>query len=671
MNPTKLDELCINTLRFLAVDAIQKAESGHPGLPLGSAPMFYVVWDRFLKYNPKDPHWPDRDRFVLSAGHGCALLYAMLHVTGFDLPLDELQRFRQWGSRTPGHPEYGKTPGVEATTGPLGQGFANAVGMALAEKALAARFNRPDFPLVDHFTYVEASDGDLMEGVASEAASLAGHLRLGKLVVLYDDNRISIEGATNLAFTEDRVARFAAYGWHVQQVTDGNDIAAIHAAVNTARELTDRPSLISVHSHIGFGSPNKQDTAAAHGEPLGEEEVRLTKRNLGWPTEPLFHIPGEAREHFQQAIERGKIHQARWQVLFQDYSSRYPELGTEFLRVMQRKLPGNWAGRFPKFTRDQGPMATRVASGKALKAIAPLLPELMGGSADLAPSTRTLMEGFGDFEADNRIGRNLHFWVREHGMGSVINGIALHGGLIPYGATFLIFSDYMRPPMRLAALTNLHVIYVFTHDSIGLGEDGPTHQPVEQLLGLRAIPNMIVIRPADANETVAAWRIAIERANPVALVLTRQKIPILDPSTYPGLAAGVSLGGYALAETSKGNAPDVVLIATGSEVHLVLAAREKLLDYRVQARVVSLPSWNLLEEQSEEYRNSLFPPGIPILAVEAGVSLGWRPYVGKGVEVISVDRFGASAPGNEIMLEYGFTVDHICERTLKLLGRGS
>ena len=669
MNSEELDRLCINTLRFLAVDAVQKAESGHPGLPLGAAPMFYVVWDRFLKYNPKKPQWSDRDRFLLSAGHGCALLYAMLHVAGFDLPLGELERFRQWDSRTPGHPEYGKTPGVEATTGPLGQGLANAVGMAIAETALAARFNRPDFPIVDHYTYVLASDGDLMEGISSEAASLAGHLRLGKLIVLYDDNHISIEGSTTLAFTEDRVARFAAFGWHVQQVTDGTDLPAIHAALESARENKDQPSFIAVHSHIGFGSPHKQDTAEAHGEPLGVEEVRLTKQNLGWPTEPPFYIPHQARDHFAQAIDRGKKCQAEWETLFLGYSDRYPELAAEFDRVMQRKLPVNWDGRLSHFTAEQGPMATRVASGKVLNAIAPFLPELMGGSADLAPSTKTLVAGAGDFEADDRFGRNMHFGVREHAMGCIVNGLALHGGLLPYAATFLIFSDYMRPPMRLAALTNLRVIYVFTHDSIGLGEDGPTHQPVEQLLSLRAIPNMVVIRPADANETVAAWRIAIQRSGPVALALTRQNLPVLDPSLYSSVLEGVPRGGYLLAEAPNDGRPDIVLVATGSEVHLALEAREKLLDDGVRARVASLPSWNLFDEQSEAYRSALFPSDVPILAVEAGVSLGWRPYLGRGVDVIAVDRFGASAPGKKNMQEYGFTVENICQRALKLLGR--
>ncbi len=664
-----LDELCINTLRFLAVDAVQKAESGHPGAPLGSAAMAYALWDRFLRYDPHDPKWPNRDRYVLSAGHGCALLYALLHVTGFDLPLEELKQFRQWGSRTPGHPEYWKAPGIEATTGPLGQGFGNAVGMAIAEEALAARFNRPDYQIINHFTYVQASDGDLMEGVASEAASLAGHLRLGKLIVLYDDNKITIEGGTDLAFTEDRRARFAAYGWHSQQVTDGNDVEAVAAAIEEARRNTDRPSFIDVHTHIGYGSPHKQDTASAHGEPLGEEEVRLTKQRLDWPLAPPFYIPEEALKHFQTAAKRGETLHAKWEALFKDYSREHPDLATELERRMQSKLPENWDRDFPTFSSDEGSIATRRASGKILNSFAPYLPELMGGSADLSPSTNTIMDNTGNFEADDRSGRNMHFGVREHGMGAVINGMALHKGLIPYGATFLIFSDYMRPPMRLAAMSELGVIYVFTHDSIGLGQDGPTHQPVEQLLGLRAVPNMVVIRPADANETAAAWKIAIERrTGPVALVLTRQNVPILDLAIYPEIPTGVPHGGYILVEGSDKSEPDVVLVASGSEVHVILGAREKLLADGVSARVVSLPSWNLFEKQTQAYRNQVFPPGIPILSVEAGVSLGWKPYIGDGVgAAIGVDRFGASAPGDVVMREYGFTPENVQKHTLDLL----
>jgi transketolase len=666
----ELDELCINTLRFLAVDAVQKANSGHPGLPLGAAAMAYTIWDRFLRYNPHDPQWPNRDRYVLSAGHGCALLYALLHVTGFDLPLEQLKQFRQWGSQTPGHPEYGKASGIEATTGPLGQGFGNAVGMAIAEEALAARYNRPGYEIVDHLTFVQASDGDLMEGVSAEAASLAGHLRLGKLIVLYDNNEITIEGATGLAFTEDRCARFAAYGWHTEQVNDGNDVESIAAAIAQARETRDRPSFIEVRTHLGYGSPHKQDTAAAHGEPLGDEEVRLTKQHLGWPLEPLFYIPDEALRHFQAAAKRGEALHAEWESLFNEYSRKYPELGAEFKRVMQHKLPDNWDRDLPGFRSEDGPLATRAASGKVLNSFAPYLPELMGGSADLAPSTNTLMKDAGSFAADNRAGRNIHFGVREHSMGATISGMALHGGLIPFGATFLIFSDYMRPPIRLAAMSDLGVIYVFTHDSIGLGEDGPTHQPIEQLLGLRGIPKMLVIRPADANETAAAWKIAIEhRDGPVALVLTRQKLPVLDLSSYPQIPQGVRQGAYTLAESQNGKKPGVVLVATGSEVHLILSAREMLQRDGVDARAVSMPSWNLFDRQSQAYRDEIFPPGIPILAVEAGTSLGWRPYVGSSIAVIGVDRFGASAPGEVVMREYGFTAENVCEQALTLLNQ--
>jgi transketolase len=666
--PPELDELCVNTLRFLAVDAVQKARSGHPGLPLGSAAMAYTLWDRFLQFNPSDPLWPNRDRFVLSAGHGCALLYALLHVTGFDLPLEELERFRQWGSRTPGHPEYGKTPGVEATTGPLGQGLANAVGMAIAEVALAARFNRPGHPIVDHYTYVLASDGDLEEGISSEAGSDAGHLQLGKLIVLYADNHITIEGSTELAFTEDRLARFAAFGWHVQRVDNSNEIDAVAEALVAAREETGRPSLIAVRTHIGFGSPHKQDTSAAHGEPLGPEEVRLTKEGLGWPVDPPFYIPVEAREHFREAVARGHNAQAEWESRLESYAAKYPDLAGEFERVIHRRLPEGWDANLPTFTTADGPMATRVASGKTIAVLGPRLPELIGGSADLAPSTHTNMAGAGSFEPENRAGRNMHFGIREHAMGAILNGMALHRGLIPYGATFLIFSDYMRPPMRLAAMNGLPVIYVFTHDSIAMGEDGPTHQPVEQLVGLRSIPGMVVIRPADANETVAAWRFAIERRDgPVALVLTRQGLPVLDLARSPGLPAGVRRGGYILADAPSAARPDVVLIATGSEVHLALESRDRLTAEGVQARVVSVPSTNVFSMQSDRYRDEVLPPGVPLLVIEAGASLGWKSYVGPQIAVIGVDTFGASAPGPVVMEHYGFTVDNVCKQTHALL----
>lgn len=666
--PPALDELCINTLRFLAVDMVQKANSGHPGLPLGSAAMAYALWDRSLKFNPRDPLWPDRDRFVLSAGHGCALLYALLHLTGFDLPLEELERFREWGSRTPGHPEYGKTAGVEATTGPLGQGLANAVGMAIAEVALAARFNRPGHTIVDHYTYVLVSDGDLEEGISSEAGSEAGHLQLGKLIVLYANNHITIEGSTELAFTEDRMARFAAFGWHVQRIEQGNDVDAVAFALKAAREETGRPSLIQVRTHIGYGSPHKQDTAAAHGEPLGLEEVRLTKEALGWPVAPPFLIPGEALEHFQKAIARGSAAQAEWESRFEALAKEHPDLAAEFQRVIDRRLPKGWDGSLPTFTPSDGPMATRIASGKTIAVLASHLPEMMGGSADLNPSTHTNVAGAGDFEPEISAGHNMHFGIREHAMGAILNGMTLHRGLIPYGGTFLVFSDYMRPPMRLAAMTSLPVIYVFTHDSIAMGQDGPTHQPVEQLVGLRSIPGMVVIRPADANETVAAWRMAIERGGgPVALVLTRQGLPVLDLAHYPGIPAGVPLGGYVLADSPSSTQLDVILIATGSEVHLALESRDRLASEGVQARVVSVPSTNIFSTQSERYRDKVLPPGVPLLAIEAGASLGWRSYVGPQIAVIGVDTFGASAPGPVVMQHHGFTVENVCKQTHSLL----
>jgi len=666
--PPALDELCINTLRFLAVDMVQKANSGHPGLPMGSAAMAYALWDRSLKFNPRDPLWPDRDRFILSAGHGCALLYALLHVTGFDLPLEELKRFRQWGSRTPGHPEYRNTPGVEATTGPLGQGLADGVGMAIAEVALAARFNRPGHTIVDHYTYVLVSDGDLEEGISSEAGSDAGHLRLGKLIVLYANNHITIEGSTELAFTEDRMARFAAFGWHVQRVERSNDVEAVASALKAAREERDRPSLIMVRTHIGFGSPHKQDTAAAHGEPLGLEEVRLTKEGLGWPVSPTFHIPEEALEHFRGAVARGSTAQADWELRLKAFAKEHPDLAAEFERVTRGQLPKGWDSDLPTFAAAEGPIATRIASGKTIEVLGARLPEMMGGSADLDPSTHTHISGAGNFEPENWAGRNMHFGIREHAMGAILNGMALHRGLIPYGGTFLIFSDYMRPPMRLAAMNGLPVIYVFTHDSIAMGEDGPTHQPVEQLVGLRSIPGMVVLRPADANETVAAWRIAIEREEgPVALVLTRQGLPVLDLGHYPGIPAGVPLGGYVLADPAPSTRPDIVLIATGSEVHLALEGRERLASDGVYARVVSMPSTNLFSMQPQNYRHTVLPPGIPLLVIEAGASLGWRSYVGPQIAVIGVDSFGASAPGPVVMEHYGFTVENVCKQAHQVI----
>lgn len=666
----ELDNLCVNTLRFLAVDMVQKAESGHPGLPLGSASMAYALWDRSLKFNPRDENWINRDRFVLSAGHGCALLYALLHVTGYDLALEELQQFRQWGSRTPGHPEYGKTPGVEATTGPLGQGFANAVGMAIAEVALAARFNKPGHRIVDHHTYVLASDGDLEEGISSEAGSLAGHLLLGKLIVLYANNHITIEGNTELTFTEDRAAHFSALGWHVTRVEESNNLDVIAAALDEARQERTRPSLILVSTHIGYGSLHKQDTASAHGEPLGVDEVRLTKGVLGWPIEPAFYVPKEALNHFREAGERGRLAQAEWEQGVAQYAAEYPDLAQEFARVMKRELPPGWDEDLPRFTESDGPMATRVASGKVMTLLSARLPEIMGGAADLAPSTHTNIEGAGSFEPENHAGRNMHFGIREHAMGAVLNGMALHRGLIVYGATFLIFSDYMRPPMRLAAMNGLPVIMVFTHDSIAMGEDGPTHQPVEQLVGLRSIPNMIVIRPADANETVAAWRIAIDRRDaPVALILTRQSLPMLDMAAYEFIPSGVPLGGYVLADAPQGDQADIILIATGSEVHLALESRKRLISEGVYARVVSMPSTELFASQPPTYRETVLPTGIPLLVIEAGVSLGWRSYVGKQIAVIGVDTFGSSAPGAIVMEHYGFHVDNVCKQAHKVIAQ--
>jgi transketolase len=682
LNPAQLDQLAINTIRFLSVDAVQKADSGHPGLPLGAAPMAYVLWTRFLRHNPMNPHWSNRDRFVLSAGHGSALLYSLLHVTGYDLPLDQIKQFRQCGSITPGHPERGLTPGVETTTGPLGQGFGSGVGMAIAEAHLAARYNRPGFNVIDHHTYGLVSDGDLMEGVASEAASLAGHLQLGKLIYLYDNNHVTLSAGTGITFTEDCARRFEAYGWHTQTLDDGNDLVAIAGALNRARADVQRPSLILVRTHLGYGSPHKQDTFAAHGSPLGEEEVRLTKENLGWPTQPPFYIPEAVRAHFLEVRVRGARVEQEWNDKFAAYAKNFPELAVELTQRMRGELPADWDADIPRFAADAKGMATRVAAGKIMNAVAPRLPALAGGSADLDPSTHTALKGLGDFAragapaADKQgaeggdwsyAGRNLHFGVREHAMGSIMNGLAAHGGMVPFGATFLVFSDYMRPPMRLAALMGLHVIYVFTHDSIALGEDGSTHQPVEHLASLRAIPRLIDIRPADANETAAAWRVALEtRERPVALVLTRQAVPTLDRARYAD-AEGLRRGGYVLADAPGGKA-QLILIATGSEVALIAAAREKLLAQHIAVRLVSLPSWALFDDQPQEYREAVLPPSVGArLAVEAGVAQGWHRYVGDRGAVLGVQRFGASAPGNVMLREYGFSVDNICARALALL----
>ncbi len=661
-----LDELCVNTLRFLAVDAVEQARSGHPGLPLGAAPMAYVLWDRFLRHNPRDPSWFNRDRFVLSAGHGSALLYALLHLTGYDLPLDELKRFRQWGSKTPGHPEYGRTPGVEATTGPLGQGFAMGVGMAMAERFLAAHFNRPGFPLVDHYTYAIVSDGDLMEGISSEAASLAGTLGLGKVIYLYDDNHISIEGETDLAFTENVRRRFEAYGWHVLRVANGTDLDAVEAAIRAAQAEVARPSLILVRNHIGFGSP-KQDSPEAHGEPLGTEALRATKQALGWPLEPSFLVPDEACAHLGRAVERGARGQAEWETRGAAYRQAHPDLAAALDRGMRGELPRGWDADVPVFKPDQGPTATRTASGKVMNALAGRLPAFTGGSADLAPSTKTLLIGYGDFGFKDACGHNVHFGVREHAMGAIVNGMALHGGIIPYAATFLVFSDYMRPALRMAALMQTHTIFVFTHDSIGMGEDGPTHQPVEHLASLRAMPGMLVLRPADANETAAAWRVAMQHRGPVVFALTRQNVPVLDPARYP-VAEGVTRGAYIMAEAEDGR-PDIILIGTGSEVHLALGAREQLAAKGVRASVVSMPSWELFDLQPEEYRRRVLPPDIAKLAVEAASPQGWAQYTGGPDRVIGLDRFGASAPGPVVMRELGFTVDRVVDRAMALVRR--
>ncbi|PYV08830.1 MAG: transketolase, partial [Acidobacteria bacterium] len=655
-----------NTIRTLAMDAVQKAKSGHPGMPMGMAAAAYVLWTRFLRHNPRNPHWIDRDRFVLSAGHGSMLLYSLLHLTGYDLPLAELQAFRQWKSKTPGHPERDDTPGVETTTGPLGQGFGNGVGMAIASRHLAARFNTPDFALIGSTVYAIVSDGDLMEGVASEAASLAGHLRLGNLVYLYDNNHITIEGSTSLAFTEDPSRRFEAYGWHVQEVS-GNDLDGVERAIRAARAVTDRPSLINVRTHIAYGSPNKQDSAEAHGAPLGEEEVRLTKKNLGWPEDERFYIPGDALEVFRAAAPRGAKLEAEWDRMLERYAAAHPERYREWQVLQNGGLAEGWEERIPSLAGEAKPMATREASGKVLAAIFPHAPGLLGGSADLAPSTNTYVKGYGDFEADNYAGRNFHFGVREHGMGSICNGLALYGGLIPYGATFLIFSDYMRPSVRLAALMKLHVIYVWTHDSIGLGEDGPTHQPVEHAAALRAIPGLTFIRPGDATETAEAWRAALAHsAGPVALALTRQKLPVIDRARYAP-AAGLHRGAYVMSE-AEGGAPEVVLIATGSEVSVALAAQPLLAAAGVRTRVVSMPCWEFFEREDRQYRESVIPRSARLrVSIEAAVSFGWERWVGEDGLIIGLDHYGASAPYEIIMQNFGFTAENVARRVRERL----
>jgi len=661
------DELCINAIRFLAVDAVEEAHSGHPGTPLGAAPMAYVLWDRFLKHNPADPRWIDRDRFVLSCGHASAMLYALLYLTGYDLSLDELKRFRQWGSRTPGHVEYGVTPGVEATTGPLGQGFANGVGMAIAERWLADHYNRPGYEVIDHYTYAIVSDGDLQEGVASEAASLAGTLRLGKLVYLYDDNDISIEGDTSIAFAENVPERFRAYGWHVVGPINGMDTGEVESAIEMARAEKTRPSLIVCRTVIGYGSPNKAGTAAAHGEPLGAEETRLTREGLGWPYREPFAVPEEVLSRFRQARERGKRQQSEWEARVGEYGRAHPDLARQMEEDLEGVLPEGWDyGLSGLFAGEDGPVATRDASGRVMNAIAGRVHSFTGGSADLAPSTKTLLKDHGHYGFEEYCGHNMHFGVREHAMGAVANGMALHGGIIPYTGTFLIFYDYMRPPVRLAAMMGIRVIYIFTHDSIGLGEDGPTHQPVEQLAGLRSVPKLVTVRPADAHETVEAWKVAMERRDgPTALVLSRQTLPLLDQSTLAS-ASGLRRGGYILWE--PGQRPEAILIGTGSEVHIALEAGRLLRDKRIPARVVSLPSWELFEAQPEAYRRQVLAPEVRVrVSIEAASTLGWERYVGLDGTAVGLDRFGASAPGEVLYERLGLDARRVVDEVLKLI----
>jgi transketolase len=663
-----MENRAINTIRFLAADAVQKANSGHPGLPMGAAAMAYTLWTRHLHFNPRNPKWPGRDRFVLSGGHGSALLYALLFLTGYDLPLEQIMNFRQWGSQTPGHPEYGLTPGIEVTTGPLGQGFANGVGMAIVEAHLAAEFNRPGFEVINHYVYGIVTDGDLMEGISSEAASIAGHLGLGKIIYLYDDNHISIDGSTELAFTEDRAARFKAYGWHVQKVPDGNDTAAVNLAIARAKR-DPRPSLIACRTHIGYGLPTRQDTAKAHGEAPGQEELDGAKRKLGWPLEPKFYVPEDVLSLFRKAIKQGEKAEILWRKRLKSYLAEYPQLDTDLERRLMGELPDNWDADLPIFPSDPKGMATRAASGKVINVLAPRVPELMGGSADLTPSNDTWIKDSPDFQKQTPLGRNFHFGVREHGMGAIINGMSVHGGVIPYGGTFLIFSDYMRPAVRLSALSHYPSIWVYTHDSIGLGEDGPTHQPVEHLAALRAIPDLVVIRPADANEVTEAWKVALSRRHgPTALIFTRQAVPVFDRAIYAP-ADGLRRGAYVLADIGDSD-PELILMASGSEVCLITAAGTRLASEGVNVRLVSFPSWELFEAQDETYRNQVLPPEIKNrLSVEAAVSQGWDHWVGDKGDSVSVERFGASAPYKIIFENYGLTVDNVILRAQQLLSK--
>jgi len=662
----KLQELSINALRFLSADGVENAKSGHPGLPMGAATLAYTIWTRHLRHSPTNPNWPDRDRFILSGGHGSMLLYSLLHLTGYAVSLEDLQQFRQWDSITPGHPEYGLTPGVETTTGPLGQGFANGVGMAIAEAHLAKNFNRPGYELIHHFVYAIVTDGDLMEGVASEAASLAGHLKLGKLIYLYDDNQISIEGSTDLAFTEDRGKRFEAYGWHVQRVNDALDIESIDAAIQAAKQ-DDRPSLIMVKTTIGYGLPTRAGTAKAHGEPPGEAELNGAKEKFGWPIEPRFYIPDDVLHFYRQAVENGKELEEGWQTTLNNYEKIYPALASELKRRLAGNLPNDWQASLPIFSTDVKGMATRAASGKVINAIAVNLPELMGGSADLAPSTNTWLNDIPAFSFETHDGRNIHFGVREHGMGSIVNGMSYHGGVIPFGATFMVFSDYMRPAIRLSALSHLGSIWVFTHDSIGVGEDGPTHQPVEHLSALRAIPNLLTLRPGDANEVMEAWKIAIEnRHQPTALILTRQALPTIDRAEFAA-AEGLRKGAYVLVDMGK-EKPKVILMASGSEVSLILNAGKLLAAEGVSVRVVSFPSWELFEKQTQAYRDSVLLPEVSLrVSVEAGISQGWHRWVGPKGFVLGLDRYGASAPAGIAFKNLGFSEEHILQIVHELL----
>jgi len=666
MSQQNIDQLSINTIRFLAVDAVQKANSGHPGMPMGCAPIAYSLYTKYLNHNPANPKWLNRDRFVLSAGHGSMLLYSTLHLCGYKISMNDLKSFRQFGSITPGHPEYGLTDGIETTTGPLGQGFANAVGMAIAREYLASMFNKDDIKIIDHYIYGICSDGDLMEGISHEAASLAGHLKLGKLIFFYDDNKITIDGSTSLAFSEDVGKRFEAYGWQVLRISDVNDLNQISNAVSESKKEIYKPTLIATKTHIGFGSPNKQDTSSAHGSPLGEEEIKLTKKNLNWPGDKTFYIPDDVTNHFKAVYDSGKKKEENWNELFKKYKSKYPSDAAKFLQLMNNDFGNEWEKALPSFENINEKMATRSASGKVINSIAKYLPSLIGGSADLEPSNNTSIKDYPKFSAENRNGRNFHFGIREHGMGGILNGMTLYGGVIPYGGTFLVFSDYMRPSIRLASISHIRPIYVFTHDSIGLGEDGPTHQPVEHLAALRSIPGLIVIRPADANETSFAWKAAINfKKGPVALILTRQNLPVFDRTVFNS-AANVLKGAYILKE-SEGE-PELILMASGSEVYLALQAADKLQSEGIETRVISFPSWELFEMQSDDYKESVLPPSVRArVSIEAGVKQGWEKYTGDFGESISVEKFGASAPYEIIFTEYGFTTDKIISASRKVL----